>query len=265
MVQNTIIMPPNRHPEFTEEFIMRKICAVICVIVLLIAAGVTMAGAATPIRNLFITDYDSTSVGVAWSPVGTGEPLYTVTCQIEGTDRSTERRTYRTYCTINYLSPGTTYVVTVSTGSGHTATTTFTMPSPGSFFGYNYQLLDTGVYQSTRYGTDYAAISTLNGATLMDQLGKYDFSFMFRFKMAATSKYKNLDFELTLRMPNGDVYTIPDVLEYPFSQTAVSEYYAFNSALKRIYNDYGAFPAGVYTLTAYIDNGVAAETTFTME
>jgi hypothetical protein len=243
---------------------MKKICAFICCAVLL-TAGVTMASAATPIRNLFITDYDATSVGVAWSPVGTNEPLYTVTCKAAGTDRVTERRTYRTYCTINYLSPGTTYEVTVSTGSGHTASTTFTMPSPGSFFGYNYQLLGTGVYQSSRYGTDYTAISALNGATLNGLLGDTDFSFMFRFKMSATSKYKNLDFQLTLRMPNGDVYTIPDVLEYPYSQTTVSEYYAFNSALKRIYNDYGEFPAGVYTLTAYIDNGVAAETTFTME
>ncbi len=245
---------------------MKKACAFICCVVLLTAAGITMAGAATPIRNLNITDFNATDVGVTWSPVGTNEPLYTVTCQVEGTDRVvSEQRTYRTYCKIHYLSPGTTYVVTVSTGSGHTATAAFTMPSPGSFYGYNYQLLGTGMYQSTRNETDYTAISTLNGATLKDQLNTTDFSFLFRFRMSATSKYKTLDFELTLRMPSGDVYTIPTVLEYPYYQTTVTQYYPINSALKRIVNDYGEIPAGVYTITAYIDNGIAAETTFTVE
>lgn len=245
---------------------MKKVSAFICCVVLLTAAGLTLASAATPIRNLTITDFNATDVGVGWSPLGTSEPLYTVTCQVEGTDRIvSEQRTYRTYCKIHYLSPGTTYVVTVSTGSGHMATATFTMPSPGSFYGYNYQLLDTGMYQSNRNETNYTEITSFNAAAMKDQLNDTDYSFLFRFKISATSKYKSLDFQLTLRMPNGDVYTIPSVLEYSYYQTNVMQYFPINSALKRIVTDYGAIPAGEYTITAYIDNGVAAETAFTVE
>ena len=244
---------------------MKKICTAICAAVLLTAIGVTMASAATPIHNLNVAVYNSTSVGVVWSPLDTGEPLYTVTCQAEGTDRATERRTYRTYCTINYLSPNTTYVVTVSTGS-RTSSFTFTTPSPGSFTDYNYQLLDTGMYQSTRNETDYTPISALSAATLTDELGSYDINFHIRFRISATSKYKTLDFDLTLHLPNGDVYTIPEfVPSYGNSLTTVTEYYPINSALRRIHNDYGAFPTGEYTLTAYIDGGIAAETTFTVQ
>jgi len=242
----------------------KKLTAVILALTLLIT-GLAAASAIGEIADLTATAIDSTSVGVSWTAAGSDEPLYTVVCQTQGTDRSTQRRTYHPYCTINYLSPGTSYLITVSTKDGSVASTTITMPTPASYTDFNYQLLEVGVYESTQYEDDYYAITAINGATLADALDVDDFSFLFRFKLSATSQNKYLDFELTLTIPNGDVYTISDVLWYAMSRTTVTEYYAFDSALKRIYSDYGAFPAGEYTLTAYIDNGFAAETTFTME
>ena len=248
-----------------EKRMMKKVTAIGLIIALLVI-GAPLAGAATnTVHNLLATVIDSTSVGVSWSTTETHGPLFTITCQAEGTDRITVRRTYHTYCSIHYLSPETTYIITVSTKLGGSAATTVTIPAPSSYADFNYQMLDTGVYKSTRYETDYAAVTTLQSTTLESELSDYDYSFLFRFKLAATRQNKYLDFELVLRMPNGDVYTIPDVLWYAATRTTVTEYYAFNSALKRIYRDYGSFPVGEYTLTAYIDNGIAAETTFTVE
>jgi len=243
---------------------MKKLTATGLILALLLLCA-PMAGAVNTVHNLMATVIHSTSVGVSWSTSETSDPLFTVTCQAEGTDRMTERRTYRTYCEIHYLSPETTYIITVTTKSGGSATTSITIPAPSSYADFNYQLLDTGVYQSTAYEADYTAVTTLNGATLQSKLNDSDFSFRFRFRLAATWQNKYLDFELVLRLPNGDVYTIPDVLWYAANRTTVTEYYRFNSELKRIYRDYGEFPVGEYTLTAYIDNGIAAQTTFTME
>lgn len=243
---------------------LKKITAIVLTVGLLLAS-LTVASASGAIRNLEVASYDATSVGISWDSTDPDGPLFTVTCQAEGTDRSTERRTYHTYCVINYLSPDTTYTVTISTKAGAEASITFTMPTPSAYTSYNYQLLDTGVFESEADDTYYTEVTTLDAAALYSQLSDTDFSFLLHYKMSATSEYKTLDFELVLSMPNNDVYTIADVFVYGNDRTTVTEYYPFNTALKRIYNDYGTFPAGEYTLTAYIDDGIAAETTFTVE
>ena len=244
---------------------MKKISAAVVVIVLLMAAILSPASADGTIYDLTVNPLETTSLEASWSAVGTDEPLYTITCQAEGTDRITERRTYHTSCIINYLSPETTYIITVSTADGHMATATIAMPSPASYIDFNYSLLDVGLYQATADETDYAAFTTLTGATLADLLDGNDFHFMFRFKLAATTRPKYLDYELVVRMPNGDVYTVPDVFWYENNRTTITEYVPFTRAFEKILRDYGEFPAGEYTLTMYIDNGFAAETTFTME
>jgi len=242
---------------------MKKMSAVLLALILLLS-GMTVALAAPPIPNLQATPYDTTSIGVSWGAIA-GDPLYTVTCKTEGSDYSTERRTYHLYCTINNLSPGTTYVITVSTKSGYTSSATVIMPVPQDYTGFGYQLLDTGLYKSTKYETDYSAFTALTGAGLKETLTDTEYHFMFRFKLNSTRVQKYLDFELVLTLPNGDAYTVSNVLEYAGSRTTITEYVPFNSALRKLYNDYGEYPAGVYKLTAYIGNDYAAETTFTME
>jgi hypothetical protein len=244
--------------------LMKKRSVAIFLILALLLSGITAASAAPPIPNLQATPFDTTSVGVSWGAVA-GDPLYTVTCQTEGSDYSTERRTYQLYCTINNLSPGTTYVITVSTRRGYTSSTTVMMPLPQDYIGFGYQLLGVGLYKSTKYETDYSAFTALTGTGLYDTLAETEYHFMFNFRMSATNTQKYLDFELVLTMPNGDAYTVSNVLEYTGSDTTITEYVPFNSALRKLYNDYGTYPAGVYKLTAYIGNDFAAETTFTME
>lgn len=241
---------------------MKKISAIFLTLVLLLA-GITAASAA-PIPNLEAAALDATSIGVSWGVVA-GDPLYTVTCQTQGSDYATERRTYHLYATINNLSPGTTYVITVSTKSGHTGTATVTMPLPQDYMGFGYQLLDTGLYQSTKYETDYSAFTALTGAGLHETLTDKEYHFMFRFQLKPTRDQKYLDYELVLTLPSGDAYTVSDVLVYPGNDTTITEYLPFNAALRKLFNNYGAYPAGVYTLTLYISNDFAAETTFTME
>ncbi len=243
---------------------MKKAAALGLVLVLLVAS-VSLASAAGDVKDLSATVMNMFSVGVYWNTTNENGPLFTVTCQEEGTDRVSERRTYHNYCAIKYLNPETTYIITVTTKSGGSASTVITIPSPSSYADFNYQLLDTGVFKSTAYANDNTAVSVLDGATLKGELSSYDYNFLLRFKVASTRQNKYLDFELLLRTPNGDVYTISDVLWYSGSRTTVTEYYTFDSLLKRIYNDYGAYPAGEYSLTAFIDNGIAAEAAFTVQ
>jgi len=242
----------------------KNFTAILLALALLFSLTVT-AGASGAIRDLTATALDATSIGLTWTTADPDGPLFTITCRAQGAQRITERRTYHTDCTINYLSPNTTYEITVTTKAGASASVAVTMPSPTPYTDFNYQLLDTGVYKSIAYDDFHTAAPTLDGAALYASLSGYDYSFLMHFRLSATRQNKYLDFELVLRLPNDDVYTLSDVLWYAADRTAVTEYYVINPALKRIYKDYGAFPAGVYTLTAYIDNAVAAETTFSVE
>jgi hypothetical protein len=242
----------------------RFFIAAALILALLLTSAVT-ASAGGVIHDVMATVIGSGSLGVSWSAIDSDEPLYTVTCQVQDSDRSTERRTYHTYCKIHNLSPETTYVITVTTKDGSTGSVTITIPKPGYFMGFGYQLLETGVYQSTAYEDDYTAVTTLNGAELATQLTSYDFSFLLKFNVTSSRNTKYLDFELSLRMPNGDVYNLSPVLEFAYYRTTITEYIPFNRLLKKIVSDYGSIPAGDYQLTAYINSGIAGEATFTVE
>ncbi len=232
---------------------------------LLLTALLAQAGADGTIQNLTAEPSGTTSLYVSWDAAGTGEPLYTVTCRAEATDRTTERRTYLTEAGIHYLSPGEPYVITVSTADGRTATLTVTMPSPPLFTEFGYQLLGTGVYRSAANETNYSEALSTTAAALEGGLADQDTSFLLRFMLNATRDQKYLDFQLVLRLPNGDVYTLPDVLVYDGGQTTIAEYYVFDSALKKVLRDYGALPAGEYRLSAYLNDAFAGDAVFTVE
>ena len=234
-------------------------------LILLLTALLLTAGADGTIANLTAEPSGTTSLYVSWDAAGAGEPLYTVSCRAEATDRTTERRTYQTEAGIHYLSPGEPYVITVSTADGRTASLMVTMPTPPLFTEFGYQLLATGVYRSTANETDYAETPSATAAALETGLADRDTSFLLRFQLAATRETKYLDFQLVLRLPNGDVYTLADVLVYDGNQTTVSEYYVFDSALRKIIRDYGALPAGEYKLTAYLNDAFAGDAVFTVE
>lgn len=243
---------------------MKKASIAVLLAAVLLLTCVAAASAA-PIYNLLATPATPTTLDVSWSAVGTDGPLYTVTCQAEGAERATERRTYQTNCGIHYLSPGVTYTVTVSTKGGATGSVTVTMPQASAFTGYGFQLLGTGLYASTANETDYAAFTALTAADLQPTLSEKQYHFMFRFSIASSRDPKYLDLELVVSLPNGDAYAVSPVLDPAGNLTTLTEYISFNSALRKIYADYGTFPAGEYTLTLYIDNGLAAQNTFTMQ
>lgn len=244
---------------------MKKAALALCLVLLLSALGTAMAGSISHIANLTVTPSSASSLFLQWSEYNDGDFLYTVTCQAEGTDRVTERRTYKTYGTLNYLVPGQSYIITVYAEGGNTLTATAATVSASPYADFNFTLRNTGVYQSPVDAETYTPVTTLSAATLSENLDANDYSMLLNFTMAATTENKYLDLQLVLYLPNGDAFTVDDVLWYDMNQTSASEYRVFTSALKKAYDAYGGFDAGEYTLSAYIDGMLAATATFTVE
>ena len=244
---------------------MKKIAVALCLVLLLSALGTAMAGSISNIASLTVTPSSASSLFLQWSEYNEGDFLYTITCQAEGTDRVTERRTYKTYGTLNYLVPGQSYIITVYADGGNTLTATAATLSASPYTDFNFTLRNTGIYQSPAEAETYAPVATLPAATLSDDLDAYEYSMLLDFTMAATTENKYLDLQLVLFLPNGDAFTVDDVLWYDLYRTSASEYRVFNSALKKAYVAYGGFDAGEYTLSAYIDGMLAATAAFTVE
>jgi hypothetical protein len=93
----------------------------------------------------------------------------------------------------------------------------------------------------------------------------YDFHFLFQFQLAETDDLKHLNYVILLRLPNGDVYSLHDAEWYTEDSQTVAKYWPLTETLTEIMHDYGGFPAGEYTLSAYLEGEFAAELQFTME
>ena len=181
---------------------------------------------------------------------------------IDGLERNETRYTTDTYYRLNYLNPGTDYVLTVSTYGGGQASIAFATPGAAAYTDYHYQLLDTGLYRSKSGKKDYTEISALSQSTLPGEIYGYDFSMMFQFKLTASESDKSMHCTLALRLPNGDVYTKDDLVWYTHKSATSTQYVPFSDLLEDVLKDYGEIPAGDYTATAYFGGETAAEIQF---
>jgi hypothetical protein len=244
---------------------MNKRTAAIGLTVLILAIGVTTASAGGVIRDLSADAVNSTSIEAVWNCTDKDDPLFILTYRVVGQERAVRLNTHGEYYLFSSLCPDTAYEITVSTESGGTQTAIVTTDASPDHVGYNYQLLETGVYQSASGEEDYTAVTSLGGAALAGELDTTDYSLRFTFKITAAETDRTLDFVLALRLPNGDIYTASDTFWYTQRSQTVTQPYVFNDLLEEIADDYGAFPAGTYTLTAYLNGSFAAETAFAIE
>lgn len=244
---------------------MKKRALAFCLLLTILTLSLGLASAGGMVVYLEAEIVSATSFSITWLCTDKDDPPFTIGIQQEGVDRVTTMNTYDTYFLVNHVSPDTTYTITVSSEGGQADTTTITTPGASDYSEYNYSLKDTGLFRSTAGEEDYAEITALNSKTLPGEIYDYDFSLMFQFRLTASKVDKSLGFELMLHMPNGDFYTLSDILWYTVKSQTVTQYYTFNELLEDVLADYGEFPAGEYTLSAYFESNLAAETTFTIE
>jgi hypothetical protein len=244
---------------------MNKRDAAVGLMVLILAIGVRMASAGGVIRDLSADAVNSTSIEAVWNCTDKDDPMYILTYRVAGQERAVRLNTHDEYYRFGGLCPGTTYEITVSTESGGTQSATVTTDTSPDHVGYNYQLLKAGVYQSSSGGEDYTAVTSVSSAALAGELGDTDFSLLFTFKITASETDRSMDFVLALRLPNGDIYTASDTYWYTQRSQTATQPYVLNDLLEEAASDYGAFPAGTYTLTAYLNGSFAAETAVTVE
>ena len=244
---------------------MKKQYAAFGLAMLLLAASLMPAGADGYIRDLSAANIQTTSAEVAWNCTYKEDQMYTLSYRPVGLERYTTRGTYSTYYRLNYLNPGTTYELVVSTPQGNAETIVFSTPEAADYSEYNYQLLDTGLYKTPDGERNYAEVSSFNSKTLPGEVYDYDFYFMFQFKLTASEADKSLDCLLVLRLPNGDVYSTNQMYWYTLKSATHTQYYPFTDLLIEILDDYGEFPVGEYALSTYFSGGFAAATTFTVE
>jgi len=244
---------------------MKKQLAAFGLLVLITAIGAVVASADGMICDLTVSTVKATSAEIVWNCTYKEDQTYILSYRIEGLERAAEQRTSQTYYRLSYLCPGTTYVLTVSTNNGGSSTVTFTTPYAVDYARYNYQLLDAGVYRSTAGRKDYAELASLSGKTLPGEVYDYDFSLMFQSSLTASEEDKSMHCTLELRLPNGDIYSTDELVWYTLKSATTEQYIPFTELLQDVLNDYGAFPAGTYTLTAYLNGSFAAETAIALE
>ena len=244
---------------------MKKQYAAFGLAVLLLAASLAPAGADGYIRDLSAANIQTTSAEAAWNCTYKEDQMYTLSYRPAGLERYTTRGTYSTYYRLNYLNPGTTYELAVSTPEGNAETIVFSTPEATGYTKYGYELLDAGLYKTPDGERSYTELTSLSGKTLPGEVYDYDFCFMFQFKLTASEASKALDCLLVLRLPNGDVYSVNQMYWYTLKSATHTQYYPFTDLLIEILHDYGGFPIGEYALSAYFNGGLAAATAFTVE
>ena len=244
---------------------MKKLSSAFFLILILLTASLSPAFAAGTIRDLAATEVRATSVMISWNCTYKDEQQYNVVFRVDGTDRDQARPITDTIYRLKYLSPATTYVLSVSTHLSNEKTITFTTPYAVDYSGYGYALLGTGLYKTHAGKKDYTELMGLSGKTLPGEILDYDFHFLFEFQLAETDDLKHLNYIILLHLPNGDFYSLHDAVWYTEDAQTVSDYWDLTDTLKEILKDYGEFPAGEYTLSAYLEGEFAADLTFTME
>ncbi len=244
---------------------MKKQYAAFGLVLLLLVMSLGSAGADGTIRDLSAANIQTTSAEIAWNCTYKEDQMYTLAYRPTGLERYTTRGTHSLYYHVNYLNPGTTYELVVSTPQGSSASITFQTPEAEPYVKYGYQLLDAGLYKSPAGERNYAAVSSLNSKTLPGEVYDYTFSFMFQFSLTASKADKALDCLLVLRLPNGDVYSVNQMFWYTLKSATSTQYYPFTDLLKDVLHDYGEFPVGEYTLSTYFNGGFAASATITVE
>jgi hypothetical protein len=244
---------------------MKRQLTALILFLILSTLGQGVAGTGGQICDLTAEAADSTTISAAWNCTDKENPLYILTCRVDGVGRVSQWNTYRDTFLFNNLSPNTTYVITVSAQGGSTQTATVTTPAGSGFIGYNYQLLAAGVYLSDTDAENYTVLACVDGDALAGMLEDNDFSLMLSFQLTAAQADRALDYLLVLRLPNGDIYTASQQLWVTQKSQTVTEYFTFNALLETAAQHYAAFPVGEYTLTAYCNDGLAAETDFMVE
>lgn len=244
---------------------MKKLSTALFLLVILLSVSLSPAFAEGVIRDLAATEIRATSARISWNCTYKEEQQYTLTYRVDGTDRDVVRPITDTVYRLKYLSPATTYVLTVSTNTTNAKTITFTTPYAVDYAGNGYQLLDTGLYKTRAGKKDYAAVSALSSKTLPGEVYDYDFHFLFQFQLAETDDLKHLNYVILLHLPNGDVYSLHDAEWYTEDSQTVTKYWPLTETLTDIMHEYGGFPAGEYTIAAYLEGEFAAELQFTME
>jgi hypothetical protein len=235
------------------------------VLFLLCMALLASAGADALIRDLSAQATDATSITANWNCTDKENPLFTVTCGVEGVERRETWSTYRNTFLFSGLCPNTAYVITISSQAGSTQTATVTTPEAFDHIGYNFTLLDAGVYTAPADTEEMAALAAMNGDTLLQMLDETDIGVWFTFTITAAEDDRSLPFLLVAHLPNGDIYTASDLFWYTQRSQTVTQTFVFNDLLTQIAEDYGALPAGEYALSAYFNGGLGAETAFTVE
>ena len=248
-----------------ESIIMKKLSTAFFLLLILLAFSLSPAYADGVIRDLAATEIRATSAMISWNCSVKDEQQYTLVFRVDGVDREEVRPITDTVYRLRYISPATTYVVTVSTNIKNARTITFTTPYAVDYTGYGYQPLELGLYKTRAGKKDYAALSSLNSKTLPGEVYDYDFHLKFQFQLAETDDLKHLNYVFLLRLPNGDVYSLHDAEWYTEDSVTVTEYWPLTETLMNIMRDYGGFPAGEYTLSAYLEGENAAQTMFMME
>ncbi len=244
---------------------MKKLCAAFFLLLALLMVSLSSAGAEGVIRDLAATEVRATSAMISWNCTYKEEQQYTLTYRVDGTDRDEVRPITDTVYRLRYLSPATTYVLTVSTNMTNVRTITFTTPYAVDYTGYGYQLLDAGLYKTHTGKKDYAALTALSSKTLPGEVYDYDFHFLLQFQLQETDDLKHLNYIIVLRLPNGDVYSLHDAVWYTEDAQTVTLYWPLTDTLSDIMRDYAGFPTGEYTLSAYLEGEKAAELAFVME
>lgn len=244
---------------------MKKQFAAFGLALLLLAMSLGSAGADGTIRDLSAANIQTTSAEVAWNCTYKEDQMYTLSYRPVGLERYTTRGTSSLYYHVNYLNPGTTYELVVSTPQGSSASITFLTPEAEPFARYGYQLLDAGLYKSPAGQRNYTALTSLNSKTLPGEIYDYTFSFMFQFSLTASKADKALDCLLVLTLPNGDVYSANQMFWYTLKSATLTQYFPFTDLLTDVLGDYGEFPTGEYTMSTYFDGGFAASVAFMVE
>jgi hypothetical protein len=245
---------------------MMKKSLAFSLLLILLTASIGVSGAEGLICDLSNGVIKSISAETSWNCTYKEEQVYTLDYHVAGIERNEQRQTTDLYYRLNYLSPGTDYVLTVSTYTGGQASIAFTTPEAADYARYHFALLGTGLYKSRTGKKDYEEVTAaLSGKTLPGEIYDYDYSFMFQFTLTASDEDKSMHCTLVLHLPNGDAYSTDELVWYTHKSATLSQYVPFSELLQDILGDYGEIPAGGYTLNAYFDGENVAETTFTVE
>jgi len=245
---------------------MKKKCVAFGLLLVFLVTGIGVSGAEGLICDLSNGIIKSISAEASWNCTYKEEQVYYLDYHVAGIERSEQRQTTDLYYRLNYLSPGTDYVLTVSTYNGGQSSIAFTTYEAADYSRYHFNLLGTGLYKSRTGKKDYEEVTTaLNSKTLPGEIYDYDYNFMFQFKLTASDDDKSMHCTLVLHLPNGDVYSSDELVWYTHKSATLSQYSPFSDLLQDILSDYGAIPTGDYTVTAYFDGETVAEMTFTVE